>query len=79
MNFMNLLDVIASNDVSPEKVFDLVQKIQNTDLDNEENLRSIIREVALIAGKNIDKLKEDSIVRKIKQNGTCGHRPTGRS
>ena len=69
MNFMNLLDVIASNDVSPEKVFDLVQKIQNTDLDNEENLRSIIREVALIAGKNIDKLKEDSIVRKIKQNG----------
>lgn len=69
MNFMNLLDVIASNDVSPEKVFDLVQKIQNTDLDNEENLRSIIREVALLAGKNIDKLKEDSIVRKIKQNG----------
>ena len=69
MNFMNLLDVIASNDVSPEKVFDLVQKIQNTDLDNEENLRSIIREVALVAGKNIDKLKEDSIVRKIKQNG----------
>ena len=69
MNFMNLLDVIASNDVSPEKVFDLVQKIQNTDLDNEENLRSVIREVALLAGKNIDKLKEDSIVRKIKQNG----------
>lgn len=69
MNFMNLLDVIASNDVSPEKVFELVQKIQNTDLDNEENLRSIIREVALVAGKNIDKLKEDSIVRKIKQNG----------
>lgn len=69
MNFMNILSVIADNDVSPEKVFELVEKIQNLDLDDEENLRLVIREAGLIAGKNIDKLKEDAIVKKIKQNG----------
>ena len=69
MNFMNILSVIAENDVSPEKVFELVEKIQNLDLDDEENLRLVIREAGMIAGKNIDKLKEDAIVKKIKQNG----------
>lgn len=69
MNFMNILSVIADNDVSPEKVFELVEKIQNLDLDDEENLRLVIREAGIIAGKNIDKLKEDAIVKKIKQNG----------
>lgn len=69
MNFMNILSVIADNDVSPEKVFELVEKIQNLDLDDEENLRLVIREAGMIAGKNIDKLKEDAIVKKIKQNG----------
>lgn len=69
MNFMNILGVIADNNVSPEKVFELVEKIQNLDLDDEENLRLVIREASLIAGKNIDKLKEDALVKKIKQNG----------
>lgn len=69
MNFMNILSVIADNNVSPEKVFELVEKIQNLDLDDEENLRLVIREASLIAGKNIDKLKEDALVKKIKQNG----------
>ena len=66
---MNILSVIADNNVSPEKVFELVEKIQNLDLDDEENLRLVIREASLIAGKNIDKLKEDALVKKIKQNG----------
>ncbi len=69
MNFMNILSVIADNNVSPEKVFELVEKIQNLDLDDEENLRLVIREASQIAGKNIDKLKEDALVKKIKQNG----------
>ena len=69
MNFMNILGAIAENDISPEKVFDLVSKIQNLDLDDESNIRIVIREAALIAGKKIDKLKEDAIVKKIKQNG----------
>ena len=69
MNFMNILGAIAENDISPEKVFELVTKIQNMDLDDENNIRIIIREAAVIAGKKIDKLKEDAIVKKIKQNG----------
>lgn len=69
MNFMNIFNVIAENDVSPEKVFALVEKIQNSDLEDEATLRMIIREAGTIAGKEIDKLKEDSIIKKIKQNG----------
>ena len=67
MNFMNILGVIADNNVSPEKVFELVEKIQNLDLDDEENLRLVIREASLIAGKNIDKLKEDALVLQLRE------------
>ena len=63
MNFGKILDLITKNNVDPEKVFLLVDKIKNADLNDEATLRSIIKEVAAITGKNIDKLQEDAIVK----------------
>lgn len=68
-NLGNVLNLIAQNNIDPEKVFALVEKIKNTDLKNEDNLRSIIRETADIAGKPLDRVKEDILVKKILADG----------
>lgn len=69
MNFGNILNFIAENNIEPEQVFALVEKIKNTDLSDEKNIRDIIHDVSLISGKSIDKAKEDILVKKIMQNG----------
>ncbi len=69
MNIGNILNFITENNIEPEQVFALVEKIKNTDLNNESNIRDIIHEVSLISGKSIDKTKEDSLVKIIMQNG----------
>ena len=69
MNFGNILNFIAENNIEPEQVFALVEKIKNTDLSDEKNIRDIIHDVSLISGKRIDKAKEDILVKKIMQNG----------
>ncbi|MCI5938993.1 MAG: stage VI sporulation protein F [Bacilli bacterium] len=69
MNFGNILNFIAENNIEPEQVFALVEKIKNTDLSDEKNIRDIIHDVSLISGKSIDKSKEDILVKKIMQNG----------
>ena len=69
MNFGNSLNFIAENNIEPEQVFALVEKIKNTDLSDEKNIRDIIHDVSLISGKSIDKSKEDILVKKIMQNG----------
>lgn len=69
MNIGNILNFITENNIEPEQVFALVEKIKNTDLNNESNIRYIIHEVSLISGKSIDKTKEDSLVKIIMQNG----------
>lgn len=69
MNLNNILNLIAQNNINPEEVFALVDKVKNSDLKDENNLRSIIREVSKIAHKPIDKAKEDELVRKILNDG----------
>lgn len=69
MNFGKILDLVSKNNVDPEKVFMLVDRIKNSDLTDETTIRSIIKEVALLTGKNIDKLQEDAIVKKVQKDG----------
>ena len=69
MNFNRILNFIAENNIEPEQVFNLVEKVKRTDLSNEGNIRDIIHEVSKIAGKPVSKQKEDEIVRKIVENG----------
>lgn len=69
MNFNKALQFISDNNIQPEAVFELVEKVKNMDLSNEENIRNVIRDVSKLAGKPIDKAQEDNIVREIMKNG----------
>lgn len=69
MNFNKALQFITDNNIQPEAVFELVEKVKSMDLSDEANIRSVIRDVAKLAGKNIDKAAEDNIVREILKNG----------
>jgi len=69
MNFSRLMQLIAQNNIDPEEVFSLVERIKNSNLKDEANLRSVIQDVSKIAGKKIDKHKEDELVKKILTDG----------
>lgn len=69
MNLGKIFNLIAQNNINPDDVFSLVEKIKNTDLSNETNIRNIIQETSKIAGKKIDKQKEDALVKKILADG----------
>ena len=69
MIFNKALQFITDNNIQPEAVFELVEKVKTMDLSNEENIRNVIRDVSKLAGKPIDKVQEDNIVREIMKNG----------
>ena len=69
MNFNKALQFITDNNIQPKAVFELVEKVKSMDWSDEANIRSVIRDVAKLAGKNIDKAVEDNIVREILKNG----------
>ena len=69
MNFNKALQFITDNNIQPEAVFELVEKVKSMDLLNEENIRNVIKDVSKLAGKPIDKAQEDNIVREIMKNG----------
>lgn len=69
MNFGKLFNFISENNINPEEIFSLVDKVKNSNLKDEQNIRSIIHEVSKIAGKPIDKHKEDLLVKKILSDG----------
>ncbi|WP_019414371.1 stage VI sporulation protein F [Paenisporosarcina sp. TG20] len=54
--------------VNMNEVMKLVQSLQNADLKDEKTVRSVIRELALIAKKEVPKEKEEKIVKAILNN-----------
>jgi hypothetical protein len=69
MNFNKALQFITDNNIQPEAVFELVEKVKTMDLSDENNIRNVIKDVSRLAGKPIDKAQEDNIVREIMKNG----------
>ena len=69
MNFNKALQFITDNNIQPEAVFELVEKVKTMDLSDENNIRNVIKDVSKLAGKPIDKAQEDNIVREIMKNG----------
>ena len=55
MNFNKIMNFISENNIQPEAVFALVEKVRQMDLNNEESIRQVIRDVSKIAGKSLDK------------------------
>ena len=62
-------EYIAENNIQPEVLFDLVDKVGRMDLSNEDNIRQIINSVSKMANRKIDKSQEDRIVKEILNNG----------
>jgi hypothetical protein len=69
MNLGKIIDLMAENNINPEQIFALVERIQNSDLKDEKNLREIIAEVSRIAGKKLDKQKEEQLIKKLVNEG----------
>lgn len=69
MNLNKIMNFISENNIQPEAVFALVKKVRQMDLNNEESIRQVIRDVSKIAGKSLDKAEENKLVRDILTNG----------
>lgn len=69
MNLNKIMNFISENNIQPEAVFALVEKVGQMDLNNEESIRQVIRDVSKIAGKSLDKAEENKLVRDILTNG----------
>lgn len=69
MNLGKVLNLITENNINPEDVFKLVDKVKTMDLKNEDNIRDVIHEVSKIANKPIDINKENALVKKILSDG----------
>lgn len=69
MNLNKVMNFIAENNIQPEAVFALVEKVRYLDLSDEASIRQVIRDVSKLAGKNLDKAEENKLVRDIMSNG----------
>ena len=69
MNLNKVMNFITENNISPEAVFALVEKVRTLDLSSEVSIRAVIKEVSNLAGKNLSKADENKLVREIMNNG----------
>lgn len=69
MNIGKVFQMIAQNNINPEDVFLLVERIKSTNLKDETNLREIIHAASRIAGKKLDRQQEDALVKRIMRDG----------
>ena len=63
------LNFISENNIQPEALFALVERVRNMDLTDEASIRKVIKEVSVLVNKPIDKVKENKIVNEILRNG----------
>ncbi|MBR2891545.1 MAG: stage VI sporulation protein F [Bacilli bacterium] len=64
-----VFDFIAANNIQPEELFALVEKVQTMDLSDEASIRRVIKDVSKLANRPIDKNQENKIVNEIMKNG----------
>ena len=60
--------VEQKTNVKKADIINLAKSIQNKNMSDEGNLRDLIHTIALMAGKDIDKEKEDKIINAVKNN-----------
>lgn len=60
--------VEKKTNVKKDDILKLAKKIQGKDLNDEKMLRSLIKDVAKLAGKDISKEKEDKIIKAVKKD-----------
>lgn len=60
--------VEQKTNVKKNDIINLAKSIQNKNMSDETNLRELIHTIATMAGKDVDKEKEDKIVNAVKNN-----------
>lgn len=69
MNLGKIWDFIADKNIEPQDIMELVEEVKQIDTSDEENLRKIIRKVAIVARKDISRDTENKIIAKIQTDG----------
>lgn len=64
-----IFQMLSDENISKDAVMNLAASVKNLDLDDESNIRQLIKDVAKIANRKIDKDLEDRLVDKIKKDG----------
>ncbi len=59
-NFFKKIE--KKTNVSKDTILDLATKLQQGDMKDENNLRSVIKELSKLTGKELSKEKEDKII-----------------
>ena len=60
--------VESKTNVKKSDILNLAKSIQNKNMGDENNLRELIHNIAQLAGKEVDKEKEDKIINAVKNN-----------
>ncbi len=69
MDFGKIWDFIADKNIEPKDILKIVEEVKRMDVNDEDNLRSVIQKVAILANKEIPLEKENMIVKKIQKDG----------
>ena len=69
MNMNKVFKFISDNNIQPEALFALVDRVQKMNLSDETSIRQVIHEVSKLANRPIDKTQEDRLVKEIIKNG----------
>ncbi|MCI6508206.1 MAG: stage VI sporulation protein F [Bacilli bacterium] len=69
MNINKVMSFISENNIQPDELFALVERVRTLDLTDESCIRKVIRDVSKMANKPIDKAEENKLVREIMKNG----------
>ncbi|MGM9987516.1 MAG: stage VI sporulation protein F [Bacillaceae bacterium] len=69
MNNNNIFDNIEQkSNVTKDQIFKIADSVKDANFKDEKTVRQLVRQVAMMAGKNISKEKEDQIVRAVIEN-----------
>lgn len=60
--------VEKKTNVKKNDIINLAKSIQNKNMSDEHNLRELIHTIATMAGKEVDKEKEEKIINAVKNN-----------
>ena len=69
MNIGRIFSLLSDSNINKDEVFKLVDRIKQLDLDDEENLRSVIKQAAVVANRNLSVELEEELVKKIQREG----------
>lgn len=65
----NIFDKVEKKtNVKKEDIISLAKSVSGQDLSDENNIRKLIKQVARLAGKEVSKEKEESIIKAVKKD-----------